>query len=130
MKNTNINALDSSTRHEANSKSRYVHELEAPAWSRAVVRNGRGGSAMKFCRRHFMAAAASLVAGAVPLTRVRAQTYPARPVRVIVPFAPGGATDIIARPVLLQLSKKLGQQFYVENIPGAGGNIGTAHAAK
>jgi len=59
-----------------------------------------------------------------------AQTYPARPVRVIVPFAPGGATDIIARPILQELSKRLGQQFYVENLPGASGNIGTAHAAK
>ena len=61
---------------------------------------------------------------------VRAQTYPARPVRAIVPFAPGGATDIIARPILQELSKQLGQQFYVENIPGASGNIGTGQAAK
>jgi tripartite-type tricarboxylate transporter receptor subunit TctC len=61
---------------------------------------------------------------------VCAQSYPARPVRVIVPFAPGGATDIIARPILQELSKRLGQQFYVENVPGASGNIGTAHVAK
>ena len=59
-----------------------------------------------------------------------AQRYPTRPVRVIVPFAPGGATDIIARPILQELSKRLGQQFYVENVPGASGNIGTAQAAK
>jgi len=67
---------------------------------------------------------------AAPLSPVWAQTYPVRPVRVIVPFAPGGATDIIARPLLQELSKRLGQPFYVENIPGAGGNIGTAQAAK
>ena len=58
------------------------------------------------------------------------RTYPARAVRVIVPFAPGGATDIIARIVLQPLSKQLGESFYVENIPGASGNIGTGRAAK
>ena len=50
--------------------------------------------------------------------------------RVIVPFAPGGATDIIARLILQELSKQLGQQFYVENLPGASGNIGTGQAAR
>ena len=73
------------------------------------------------------------VAGIVTLLTspmVRAERYPARPVRVIVPFAPGGATDIIARPILHELSKQLGQQFYVENIVGASGMIGTGQAAK
>jgi tripartite-type tricarboxylate transporter receptor subunit TctC len=51
-------------------------------------------------------------------------------VRAIVPYPPGGATDIIARPILLELSKRLGQQFHVENVPGASGDIGTAKAAK
>ena len=50
--------------------------------------------------------------------------------RVIVPFAPGGATDIIARLILQELSKQLGQQFYVENLAGASGNIGTGQAAR
>jgi tripartite-type tricarboxylate transporter receptor subunit TctC len=67
--------------------------------------------------------------GTAPLT-ARGEIYPARSVRVIVPFAPGGATDIIARPILQDLSKRLGQQFYVENIAGASGNIGTGQAAK
>ena len=56
--------------------------------------------------------------------------YPARPVRIIVPFAPGGGVDILARYVAPRLSERLGQQFYVENIAGAAGSIGTVHAAK
>src|SRR5262245_53018498 len=60
----------------------------------------------------------------------RAQTYPAHPVRVIVPFAPAGATDVVARPILQELSKRLGQPFLVENVAGASGNIGTGRAAK
>jgi tripartite-type tricarboxylate transporter receptor subunit TctC len=58
-----------------------------------------------------------------------AQSYPERPVRIIVPFAPAGPTDVIARIVADKLSANLGKQFYVENRAGAGGNIGTAAAA-
>ena len=84
---------------------------------------------MKLVRRHALVAGAMIAALATSSVGW-AQSYPARPVRVIVPFAPGGATDIIGRPILQELSKRLGQQFYVENMPGASGNIGTAHAAK
>jgi tripartite-type tricarboxylate transporter receptor subunit TctC len=56
--------------------------------------------------------------------------YPTRPVRVIVPFPPGGGTDILARVIAQKLSGRLGQQFYVENIAGAGGSNGTGQAAK
>ena len=56
--------------------------------------------------------------------------YPTRAVRVIVPFAPGGGTDIFTRVAAQKLSERLGQQFYVENIVGAGGNTGTAQAAR
>jgi tripartite-type tricarboxylate transporter receptor subunit TctC len=60
----------------------------------------------------------------------QAQGYPIKNVRVVVPFAPAGPTDVIARLVAQKLSESLGQQFYVENIPGAGGNTGTAQVAK
>jgi tripartite-type tricarboxylate transporter receptor subunit TctC len=56
--------------------------------------------------------------------------YPSKPVRVIVPFPAGGGTDILARQLTRKLSERLGQQFYVENIAGAGGSAGTAQAAK
>jgi tripartite-type tricarboxylate transporter receptor subunit TctC len=59
-----------------------------------------------------------------------AQPYPARPVRVIVPFAPGGTVDVFARVTTQKLTEQLGKQFYVENIAGATGNIGTGQAAK
>lgn len=59
-----------------------------------------------------------------------AQKYPERPVKVIVPFAPGGPTDVFARLIAQKLSETLGQQFYVENQAGAGGNIGMGNAAK
>jgi tripartite-type tricarboxylate transporter receptor subunit TctC len=56
--------------------------------------------------------------------------YPARPVRAIVAFAPGGVTDTFARLMAQRLSENLGKQFYVDNITGATGNIGTGQAAK
>jgi tripartite-type tricarboxylate transporter receptor subunit TctC len=59
-----------------------------------------------------------------------AQTYPARPVRIVVPTSPGGGNDFLARHVGQKLSERLGQQFLIENRAGAGGTIGTAFAAK
>jgi tripartite-type tricarboxylate transporter receptor subunit TctC len=82
-----------------------------------------------------MCATMRLIAGAALLFAglglAQAQgTYPSRNVRVIVPFGAGGPTDVIARVVAQKLTESLGQQFYVENLPGAGGNTGTATAAK
>jgi tripartite-type tricarboxylate transporter receptor subunit TctC len=59
-----------------------------------------------------------------------AQTYPSRPVKMIVPFAAGGPTDVIARIVAQKLSETWGQQIYTENVPGGGGNTGAAMAAR
>jgi tripartite-type tricarboxylate transporter receptor subunit TctC len=79
---------------------------------------------MKLPRRKFL----HLAAGAAALPAVSrfawAQSYPTRPVRIIVPFAPGGANDITARLIGQWLAERLGQQFLIENRPGGGSNIG------
>jgi tripartite-type tricarboxylate transporter receptor subunit TctC len=81
-------------------------------------------------RRQFL----HLAAGAAALPAVSrfawAQTYPSRPVRLIVPYAAGGGLDIVARLIAQKLSEHLGKQFFVENIGGAGGNIGTVRGAR
>lgn len=59
-----------------------------------------------------------------------AQAYPTKPVRVIAPFAPGGPVDVLSRLIAEKLTNKLGQQFFVENQPGAGGNIGMGNGAR
>jgi tripartite-type tricarboxylate transporter receptor subunit TctC len=80
---------------------------------------------MKLPRRTFLHLAAAAAALPVASGVVLAQTYPTRPVRLIVPFGPAGATDITARLIGQWLSERLGQQFVVENRSGAGGNVGT-----
>jgi tripartite-type tricarboxylate transporter receptor subunit TctC len=85
---------------------------------------------MKLPRRKFLhlaAGAAVLPAGA---RSAGAQSYPMRPVRIIVGFTPAGATDILARLIGQWLSERLGQPFIVENRPGGGSNIGTEAVAR
>jgi tripartite-type tricarboxylate transporter receptor subunit TctC len=83
---------------------------------------------MTLPRRQFL----HLAAGAVALPAISrfawGQTYPSRPVRWIVPFPPGGGTDILAPLIGQWLSERLGQQFVIDNRPGAGSNIGTEAA--
>src|SRR5262245_3379949 len=81
---------------------------------------------MKLPRRQFLHLAAA--AAALPaVSRIAwAQSYPTRPVRIIVPFPPAGLSDILARLVGQWLSERLGQPFVIENRPGAGSNLGRA----
>ena len=81
-------------------------------------------------RRDFIAAAAAASAGALPGLVWAQDAWPVKPVRLIVPFPPGGPTDVMGRTAAKAMGDKLGQQFVVENRAGAGGNIGTDAVAK
>jgi tripartite-type tricarboxylate transporter receptor subunit TctC len=80
---------------------------------------------MKLPRREFLHLSAATIALPAVTRLARAETYPARPVHIIVGFAAGGPNDISARLIAQWLSERLGQQFIVENRPGAGGNVAT-----
>jgi tripartite-type tricarboxylate transporter receptor subunit TctC len=102
------------------------------AFSRAarLVIRGTHMTNLKFPRRQFL----HLAAGAATLPAVsrmaRAQTYPSRPVRIVVGYPPGGFADIAARLIGQWLSERLGQPFVIENRPGASANIGTEVVAR
>src|SRR5262245_17885558 len=85
---------------------------------------------MKLPRRQFLHLAAGVATLSAVSRFARAQAYPARPVRLIVPIAPAGASDITARLIGQWLSEQLGQQFVIDNRPGGGGNIGTEAAVR
>lgn len=83
------------------------------------------------CYRGSRVGSAFLVAAMVVFTGFAvAQDYPAKPVRIVYPYAVGGGGDDILRMVADRLSRRLGQQFYVENRPGAAGSIGSEFVAK
>src|SRR5882762_7420756 len=79
-------------------------------------------------RRHLLLALAA--SGILPRPLFAQEHWPTRPVRVLVPFSPGGTTDLLARALVPELSRVFGQQFIVDNKPGAGGNVGAAEVAK
>src|SRR5688572_1031243 len=79
-------------------------------------------------RRHLLGGTAAL-AGLVTFPSF-AQAWPAKPVRFVVPFAPGGSSEIVARSTAGELGKTLGQSVFVENKPGASGNIAMAEVAR
>ena len=97
-----------------------------PRWRFPTTRK----AVMKLLRRQFLQLTAGATFAPNLTTAASAQTYPTRPVRVIVPYAAAGPTDILARLTAQKLSERLGKQFYVENIGGAGGNIGMGQGAR
>jgi tripartite-type tricarboxylate transporter receptor subunit TctC len=72
----------------------------------------------------------ALCAALVLSSSAFAQQYPTKPVKIVVPFPPGGVTDVVTRLIAQRLSERMKQQFYIENIAGAGGNIGMGNVAK
>ncbi|PVY79804.1 tripartite-type tricarboxylate transporter receptor subunit TctC [Cupriavidus alkaliphilus] len=81
-------------------------------------------------RRQLLKASAALGACALAPTLARAQAWPAKPVRLVVPFAPGGSSEIVARSTAAELTKLLGVSVFVENKPGAAGNIAMGEVAR
>uniref|UniRef100_UPI0005C2A0A4 Bug family tripartite tricarboxylate transporter substrate binding protein n=1 Tax=Pseudacidovorax intermedius TaxID=433924 RepID=UPI0005C2A0A4 len=81
-------------------------------------------------RRLLQGAAASVAAGALPHLAFAQDAWPTRQVRFVVPFAPGGSSEIVARSTAAELGKTLGQSVYVDNKPGAAGNIAMQDVAR
>ena len=80
--------------------------------------------------KRYLACLILALSGALVSGLTHAQIYPAKPVRLVVPFPAGGATDILARTISQKASEKLGQPIVIDNRPGAGGTIGSDHVAK
>src|SRR5947208_16370157 len=78
-------------------------------------------------RKLFATIALALLAG---LAGVQAQTYPTRPITIVVPFPPGGSTDVVARIMAERMRPLLGQPVVIENVGGAGGSIGVGRVAR
>lgn len=78
----------------------------------------------------FASALLALLLSALAAAPVNAQSWPTRPVRLVVPFAPGGGSDFIGRVIARKLSERIGQQVIVENRPGAGSNLGAEYVVR
>src|SRR6266446_7751274 len=85
---------------------------------------------VELSRRHILQLAAGVIASPAISRFAWAQTYPSRPITVIVPFAPGGGTDVAARIITDHMARTLGQQFVVQNVVGAGGTVGSTRAMR
>src|SRR5207237_5789180 len=94
------------------------------------TRTNTGSASARSSRVKTLLSCAVLVLAAFAAGTSFSQTYPAKPVRIVAPFAPGGGTDFIARLIAQKLTERLGQQVIVENKPGAGGNLGAEFAVK
>ena len=81
-------------------------------------------------RRHWLGLASTLGAGLALPGLARAQAWPSKPIRFVVPFAPGGSSEIVARTTAFELAKALGQSVYVDNKPGAAGNVAMQEVAR
>lgn len=81
-------------------------------------------------RRHWLAGLSAASAGLALPGLARAQAWPSKPIRFVVPFAPGGSSEIVARSTALELGRQLGQSVYVENKPGAAGNVAMQEVAR
>ena len=104
-----------------------IHPDSTPPRRHPPSRAGTSLSPLSPQRRALLALGA---AGALPLASVYAQSYPVRPVRLVVPYPPGGPTDVLARIVAVKLSEALAQPFSIDNKAGASGMIGAAEVAK
>src|SRR5258705_4671433 len=80
--------------------------------------------------RLFLSRRLALAFGLAFAAIAHAQTFPSKPLKLVVPFGPGGSSDVVARIVADGAGEALGQPMLIENVPGAGGNIGTARVAK
>src|SRR3990172_2689692 len=126
----NLNSLSTPGFHPAG-RAVFLMHVKSPRIPRPQIsysgsrasRRGKEEGAMRNTLR------AALLAAAAAAFAAQAQEYPAKPVTIVVPFAPGGPTDITARALGERLAASLGQQFIVENKPGAGSRLGAKYVA-